>query len=127
MKTRRIIKGKNIKQSSEVIKNSMNYYTIKEEISIFDDELLDEINKEEKENPQNFINYSKIEVDDKNFPLFLLANSLKNKGIYILIEKIPKNKNMTDACLQIIFSGLLNEKKVLLTIDYGKEKNVKIF
>ena len=116
-----------IKESSEnIIKNEINYEIIKEKISIFGDELLDEIKKEEKENPQNFIDYSKIEENDENFPLFLLANSLKNKGIYTSIEKYPKNKNITDACLQIISSGLLDEKKVLLTLDYGQEQNEKI-
>ena len=89
------------------------------------------IEKEKKEHPENFIEVEeaieKKDTDEKLYVLGQLGKSLENMGIKVAINK-TEGKNREDSLIanQIISSGILQEKKYEIHLEYDINKKYKI-
>ena len=98
---------------------------------IYGNIIKEEIKREKKQNPKNFIEISEAlnseEKDQSLFALGLLANTLQQIGMEVAIEKgqneIEKELDEGTTCLQFITNGMISKKKYELHFDFGKKKN----
>ena len=96
-----------------------------EDMSVFGTILKNEIEQELKTNPDKFVEIdSAIKNEDNQFlPSAILAKSLQENKILAVVEKDSKESPIYDIALQFFVNGMVNEKKFVISYDFGKEQN----
>ena len=99
-----------------------------ENISKLGKALKDEMQEELKQNPDKFVNVNQAlnSSNSKFFPSAVLANNLQKEGILTLVEKDAKPSPLHDVSLRFILNGVINQKKMVISYDFGPEENHKI-
>ena len=96
-----------------------------EDMSTFGTILKKEIEEELKTNPEKFIEID-TELNNENsefLPSAILAKNLQDNKILAVVEKEQKESPIYDIALQFLVNGMANEKKLVISYDFGKEKN----
>ena len=94
-------------------------------MSTFGTILKKEIEEELKTNPEKFIEID-TELNNENsefLPSAILAKNLQDNKILAVVEKEQKESPIYDIALQFLVNGMANEKKLVISYDFGKEKN----
>jgi len=101
---------------------------IESDIATLGSILKEEIIKEKKDNPEKFLNIDEIVKDEnnENFAIGILAKSLEDSGICTVIEKNPENRDVSNASLQFLTSGLAYKKKITMKYDFGEDENNRL-
>lgn len=96
-----------------------------EDMSVFGTILKKEIEEELKTNPDKFVQIdSEIKnKDSKFFPSAILAKGMEQNNILAVVEKDPNPSPIYDIALQFLVNGMVNEKKLVVSYDFGKEIN----
>ena len=90
--------------------------------------LKDEMKEELKNNPEKFVDVNQA-LNSKNskfFPSAVLANNLQKEGILTLVEKDSKPSPLHDVSLRFILNGVINQKKIIISYDFGPTENHQI-
>lgn len=90
--------------------------------------LKDEMKEELEQNPDKFvdINENLNSTDSQFFPSAVLANNLQKEGILTFVEKDAKPSPLNDVSLRFILNGVINQKKIIISYDFGPTENHKI-
>ena len=122
-----IDKKKTINDICSHILNSKNISPRKlyEDMSVFGTIIKNEIEEELKNTPEKFVEIdSAIKNEDSKFlPSAILAKNLKGKNILAVVEKESNPSPIYDIALQFLVNGMANEKKFVISYDFGKEQN----
>jgi hypothetical protein len=122
-----IDKKQKIKDICTNILNSKNVSPKKlyEDLTVFGTILKQEIEEELKTNPDKFVEIDTVikNEDEKFLPSAILAKNLRDNKILAVVEKDPNNSPIYDIALQFLVNGMANEKKLVISYDFGKEQN----
>ena len=123
-----INKAQKIKDIYDHIINSKNI-TQKElyqDMTVFGTILKKEIEEDLALHPDKFVKLDEaINNEDKTFlPSAILAKSLnENNKILAVVEKEENKSDIYGIALQFLVNGMAYEKKLVISYDFGKEKN----
>ena len=99
-----------------------------EDMTTFGTLLKQEIEEELKTNPDKFVEIDNAinngeNEDNKFFAPAVLAKNLQENKILAVIEKGDENPKMYDFALKFLTYGMASEQKMVISYDFGKEKN----
>ena len=122
------------KQIKNIVENTLQQPQNVEPKELFADisklgkALKDEMKEELQQNPDKFVDVSKAlkSADSKFFPSAVLANNLQKEGILTFVEKDAKPSPLNDVSLRFILNGVINQKKIIISYDFGPTENHKI-
>ena len=122
-----INKVEKIKNICEHILNSKNISQkeLYEDMSTYGTILKKEIEEDLQLHPEKFVKIDKVlkEEDETFLPPAILAKSLMEQNILVVVEKEENQSPIYDTALQFLVNGMANEKKLIISYDYGKEQN----
>lgn len=96
-----------------------------ENISKLGKVLKNEMEEELKQNPDKFVDVKKDlnSSDSEFFPSAVLANYLQKEGILTVVEKNAKVSPLHDLSIKLILNGLIYQKKIIISYDFGTAEN----
>ena len=122
-----INKLEKIKNICEHILNSKNISQkeLYEDMSTYGTILKKEIEEDLQLHPEKFVKIDKVlkEEDETFLPPAILAKSLMEQNILVVVEKEENQSPIYDTALQFLVNVMANEKKLIISYDYGKEQN----
>lgn len=109
-----ILNSKNISQK-ELYQDMTVYGTI----------LKKEIEEDLQLHPEKFVKIEDVlKNEDEDFlPSAILAKNLADNNILAVVEKDENKSPVYDIALQFLVNGMVNEKKLVLSYDFGKDQN----
>ena len=109
-----ILNSKNISQK-ELYQDMTVYGTI----------LKKEIEEDLQLHPEKFVKIEDVlKNEDEDFlPSAILAKNLADNNILAVVEKDENKSPVYDIALQFLVNGMANEKKLVLSYDFGKDQN----
>ena len=115
--------------TSKIInENNTNFSEKIEDINTLGNIMVEQIKYDKKINPEKYIEIDEAIKSDDNITSVtgLLAKILKEKGVYIEIEKNISNSELSNLSIQMISSGLATQTKYEIHLDFGEIMNTSI-